>query len=194
MPSSMDIHAVSEANLKSPIKFSFRPHHGPVYGISCSPFHRNLFLSCATDTTIRLYSLLDVSLYSLPPPPPPPLLSLPPFPPPFFPHSLDGGDRQHAIKFGHHSIHSQPLLLLYENLAITPPSPSFPMHACMFLCMHACFPSFNSLPPPPPPHLISAQSHPVTGAWLWLPVLSVLVNIQTSRVCHRDWSGQSPAL
>lgn len=61
---SLDIHSTvtMETEFKSPIKFSFRPHYGPVYGISCSPFHRNLFLSCATDATTRLYSLLDVSI------------------------------------------------------------------------------------------------------------------------------------
>lgn len=54
-----------EKDLGSPIRFVFRPHHGPVYGISASPFHRNLFLSCGTDATARIYSLLDVSwLYS----------------------------------------------------------------------------------------------------------------------------------
>ena len=50
-----------ETDFQSPVKFAFRPHHGPVYSVSCSPFHRNLFLSCGTDTTTRLYSLLDVS-------------------------------------------------------------------------------------------------------------------------------------
>lgn len=50
-----------ETEFPSPIKFCFRPHYGPVYGLSCSPFHRNLFLSCGTDATTRLYSLLDVS-------------------------------------------------------------------------------------------------------------------------------------
>lgn len=53
-------HSKLETDLASPINFAFRPHHGPVYGISASPFHRNLFLSCGTDTTARLYSLLDV--------------------------------------------------------------------------------------------------------------------------------------
>lgn len=60
-PPSLDFQTTVEADLQSPIKFSFRPHYGPVYDISCSPFHRNLFLSCATDTTTRMYSLLDVS-------------------------------------------------------------------------------------------------------------------------------------
>ena len=60
--SGVDYHTTEERNLQSPIKFSFRPHFGPVYDINCSPFHRNLFLSCATDTTTRLYSLLDVSV------------------------------------------------------------------------------------------------------------------------------------
>ncbi|XP_064382625.1 cytoplasmic dynein 2 intermediate chain 2-like [Halichondria panicea] len=52
---------IIESDLQSPIQFVFRPHHGPVYAISCSPFHRNLFLSCGTDGTARLYSQLDAS-------------------------------------------------------------------------------------------------------------------------------------
>eukprot|EP00118_Oscarella_pearsei_P017449 m.172856 g.172856 ORF g.172856 m.172856 type:complete len:219 (+) comp39087_c0_seq6:2315-2971(+) len=43
----------------SPVTFSFSPHHGPVYGVSCSPFHRNLLLTSGTDATIRLYSMLQ---------------------------------------------------------------------------------------------------------------------------------------
>ena len=35
-------------------------HAGPVYAISCSPFHRNLFLTCSTDGSVRLYNLLQV--------------------------------------------------------------------------------------------------------------------------------------
>ena len=53
--------SVKEEDLWSPIKFVFRPHYGPVYSISTSPFHRNLFLSCGTDAAVRVYSLLDVS-------------------------------------------------------------------------------------------------------------------------------------
>ncbi len=56
-------NATREEDLLSPIKFVFRPHHGPVYDINTSPFHRNLFLSCGTDSTVRVYSLLDVSDY-----------------------------------------------------------------------------------------------------------------------------------
>ena len=56
-PSSNAAHS----HLISPIQLVFSPHHGPVYGISASPFHRNLFLSCGTDGNVRLYSLLDVS-------------------------------------------------------------------------------------------------------------------------------------
>jgi WD40 repeat protein len=52
---------LGERSMKSAITFAFRPHHGPVYGCSCSPFHRNLFLSASTDTSARLYSLLDSS-------------------------------------------------------------------------------------------------------------------------------------
>ena len=50
----------AERDFQVPIKFAFRPHHGPVYGCSCSPYHRNLFLTCSTDMSVRLYSLLDV--------------------------------------------------------------------------------------------------------------------------------------
>lgn len=42
--------------------FSFQPHAGPVSSVAASPFHRNLFLSASTDTTLRLYSQLQVSV------------------------------------------------------------------------------------------------------------------------------------
>jgi WD40 repeat protein len=32
---------------------------GPVHSVSCSPYHRNLFLSCGADGCISLYSLLQ---------------------------------------------------------------------------------------------------------------------------------------
>ena len=44
---------------KSPVTFSFQPHNGPVYDVQCSPYHRNLFLSCGTNSTCQLYSLLE---------------------------------------------------------------------------------------------------------------------------------------
>jgi WD40 repeat protein len=42
-----------------PITFAFVAHHGPVYSVDCSPFHRNLFVTSSTDTTIRLYNMLQ---------------------------------------------------------------------------------------------------------------------------------------
>jgi WD repeat-containing protein 34 len=39
---------------------SFDKHSGPVYSIHPSPFHRNLFLTCSTDGTLRLYNMLKV--------------------------------------------------------------------------------------------------------------------------------------
>ena len=33
-----------------------------VYAVACSPFHRNVFISGSTDTTLRVYSLLQVRL------------------------------------------------------------------------------------------------------------------------------------
>ncbi|XP_071503486.1 cytoplasmic dynein 2 intermediate chain 2-like [Diadema antillarum] len=45
--------------LYSPVTFAFHPHDGPVHALQCSPFHRNLFLSCGTDMCIRVYSMLE---------------------------------------------------------------------------------------------------------------------------------------
>jgi len=42
----------------SPSNFTYEPHGGPVYSISFSPFHRNVFLSASTDSTVRLYNVL----------------------------------------------------------------------------------------------------------------------------------------
>lgn len=44
----------------SPIDFSFHSHVGPVHSLEFSPFHRNLFLSCGSDGSARIYSLLQV--------------------------------------------------------------------------------------------------------------------------------------
>ncbi|XP_030842172.1 WD repeat-containing protein 34 isoform X1 [Strongylocentrotus purpuratus] len=45
--------------LYSPVTFAFQPHNGPVHAVQCSPFHRNLFMSCGTDMSIRVYSMLE---------------------------------------------------------------------------------------------------------------------------------------
>lgn len=37
----------------------FEPHRGPVHGIDCSPFFRNLFLTASSDGAIRLFSTLE---------------------------------------------------------------------------------------------------------------------------------------
>ncbi|KAL5022607.1 hypothetical protein ScPMuIL_001762 [Solemya velum] len=52
-------HIVSSVPLKSPVTFTYSPHHGPVYSVECSPFHRNAFMSAAMDQCIRLYSILQ---------------------------------------------------------------------------------------------------------------------------------------
>eukprot|EP00117_Sycon_ciliatum_P033735 scpid41299/ scgid6082/ WD repeat-containing protein 34 len=49
----------NESQMKSPITFPFVPLKGPVYGIDCSPFHRNVFLSCGTDGCIHFCSVLQ---------------------------------------------------------------------------------------------------------------------------------------
>lgn len=53
-----DVH--SSIPLRSPVTFAFSPHFGPVFSVDCSPYHRNLFLTCGTDASIRLYSMLQV--------------------------------------------------------------------------------------------------------------------------------------
>ncbi|XP_025768508.1 WD repeat-containing protein 34 [Puma concolor] len=49
----------SSVPLRAPARFTFSPHGGPIYSVSCSPFHRNLFLSAGTDGHIHLYSMLQ---------------------------------------------------------------------------------------------------------------------------------------
>ncbi|XP_031225493.1 WD repeat-containing protein 34 [Mastomys coucha] len=49
----------SSVPLRAPVQFTFSPHGGPVYSVSCSPFHRNLFLSAGTDGHVHLYSMLQ---------------------------------------------------------------------------------------------------------------------------------------
>uniref|UniRef100_A0A8C8A2B8 Dynein 2 intermediate chain 2 n=1 Tax=Otus sunia TaxID=257818 RepID=A0A8C8A2B8_9STRI len=45
--------------LRAPAELTFSRHSGPVYSVSCSPFHRNLFLSCGTDGQVHLHSMLQ---------------------------------------------------------------------------------------------------------------------------------------
>ncbi|KAK3714549.1 hypothetical protein QZH41_014224 [Actinostola sp. cb2023] len=49
----------SSVPLTSPVTFAFSPHIGPVFSVECSPYHRNLFLTCGTDGTIRIYTMLQ---------------------------------------------------------------------------------------------------------------------------------------
>ncbi|KAF1537215.1 WD repeat-containing protein 34, partial [Eudyptula albosignata] len=54
--------AGSSVPLRAPAELAFSPHGGPVYSVSCSPFHRqvlNLFLSCGTDGQVHLHSMLQ---------------------------------------------------------------------------------------------------------------------------------------
>lgn len=48
----------------NPIISAFEPHMGPTYCVNFSPFHRNLFLSCSLDGSIKIYDLLQVFFYS----------------------------------------------------------------------------------------------------------------------------------
>ena len=48
----------SEKLFGSPVSFAYEGHSGPIYGVSCSPYHRNVFLSVSTDTSVRLFNML----------------------------------------------------------------------------------------------------------------------------------------
>ena len=150
-----------ETDFQSPVKFAFRPHHGPVYSVSCSPFHRNLFLSCGTDTTTRLYSLLDVSdCYSFSD-----FLIIHWATLSWIYKSLIGLVAAKAWKLcfrncTHHTVHPEhyiwPAIDLY----------------------------YASSPPPHPVH-----SYSLGGARVWLLIFCLLVPVTTSCVCcgHRRW-------
>jgi len=47
--------------LQNPVNFSFDPHDGAVQSVECSPYHRNMFLTSASDCTARIYSMLQAS-------------------------------------------------------------------------------------------------------------------------------------
>ena len=53
-------HVVSSIPLRSPVTFAYNAHFGPVYAVDSSPYHRNLFISCGGDNTVRVYSMLQV--------------------------------------------------------------------------------------------------------------------------------------
>ncbi|XP_067657165.1 cytoplasmic dynein 2 intermediate chain 2-like [Haliotis asinina] len=52
-------HVISSVPLRSPVTFTFNPHHGPVYSVDCSPHHRHAFLSSGMDQCLRLYNMLQ---------------------------------------------------------------------------------------------------------------------------------------
>ena len=39
----------------SPVVLAYEPAEGPIYCVDFSPFHRNLFLVCGADGTVRMY-------------------------------------------------------------------------------------------------------------------------------------------
>jgi WD40 repeat protein len=43
---------------------ALEPHAGPVTQLLFSPFHRNVFLSCSTDGSVRVYNLVKVREYT----------------------------------------------------------------------------------------------------------------------------------
>ncbi|XP_065071936.1 cytoplasmic dynein 2 intermediate chain 2-like isoform X2 [Rhopilema esculentum] len=54
--------------LRSPVTLAYAPHIGPVYSVDCSPFHRNVFISCSMDTTVNIFSMLQIKpLYTIEP-------------------------------------------------------------------------------------------------------------------------------
>ncbi|KAJ3416873.1 WD repeat-containing protein 34 [Chytridiales sp. JEL 0842] len=48
-----------EVRYANPINAGYATHIGPVNAVSCSPFHRNLFLTCGSDGTAKLVNKLQ---------------------------------------------------------------------------------------------------------------------------------------
>jgi len=47
--------AALKAGPVSPVVLAFEPSDGPIYCVDFSPFHRNLFLACGADGTVKMY-------------------------------------------------------------------------------------------------------------------------------------------
>lgn len=45
----------------NPVTFVYEAHKGPVYSVDWSPFHRNIFLTCSTDQSCRIYHSLEAA-------------------------------------------------------------------------------------------------------------------------------------
>ena len=48
-----------KSKYRSPIKSDFSPHAGMTCAVASSPFHRSLFLTAGSDSTIKVFNLLD---------------------------------------------------------------------------------------------------------------------------------------
>ncbi|GFR49870.1 hypothetical protein Agub_g11972, partial [Astrephomene gubernaculifera] len=59
---SRAVCAGEKVELRTPVREAgYSPHAGAVFGLDCSPFQRELFLSCSTDGSVRLYSSLRMA-------------------------------------------------------------------------------------------------------------------------------------
>ena len=55
-PLCSDWEAALRANPDyTPVVLAYEPADGPIYAVDFSPFHRNLFLACGADGTVRMY-------------------------------------------------------------------------------------------------------------------------------------------
>jgi len=54
-----DIASGEGLKLRTPIKSTYEGHAGPVHGVDCSSFQRNLFMTCGADGTARVYNVLQ---------------------------------------------------------------------------------------------------------------------------------------
>jgi WD40 repeat protein len=55
--------AAKTANVKvtlgDPVVFKYEAHQGPIHSLECSPFHRNLFLTCSSDGSVKLFNVYE---------------------------------------------------------------------------------------------------------------------------------------
>ncbi|PVD30466.1 hypothetical protein C0Q70_09732 [Pomacea canaliculata] len=52
-------HVASSVPLRSPVTFTYHPHHGPVQSVDCSHYNRHAFLTSSMDQCLRVYNMLQ---------------------------------------------------------------------------------------------------------------------------------------
>lgn len=57
---AVHLNETTSIDFKDPVTLTFSPHKGPVHSVHLSPYHRHIFVSCGMDSSLRVYSLIQV--------------------------------------------------------------------------------------------------------------------------------------